>query len=255
MQKGQGYPNVRLNYKVSRTKMPQDVTIHNLWVVGSDQFIKWARVIFSWFHMFLLKRYISLAVKYWRLIVMQRVKHSYHISGTPCFWLCTRGNVINWGTALSAFGNLSHEYFRWDVGSQEDPMLLFCCGRTLVCFPGETPSEMWTVRGILIGFWSRALPAKNKSRLEIVCHGSLWQKHLQSCHWKCLFCWVYMANRIQISEQRNGLLSRLDIVDGMYAGSTYHKACFCTPPRGCHAGWQHFQLQCLWETSWSICHH
>lgn len=27
-----------------------------------------------------------------------------------------------------------------------------------------------------------------------------------------------MANRIQISEQRNGLLSRLDIVDDMFAG-------------------------------------
>lgn len=120
---------------------------------------------------------------------------------------------------------------------------------------GETPSEMWTVREIFIGFWSRALPVKNKSKLEIVCNGPLWQKHLQSCHWKCLFCWVYMANKIQISEQRNGLLSRLDIVDEMFAGSMYHEFCFCTLSRGCHAGWRHFQPQRLWETSWSICHH
>lgn len=164
------------------------------------------------------------------------MKHSYHISGTPCFWLCTRGNVIHWGTALSAFGNLSHEYFRWATGSQEDLMLLFCCGRDLMHFFFflELPSEMWTVWEILIGFWSRALPAKNKSKLEIVCNGSMWQKHLQSCHWKCLFCWVYMANRIQINEQRNGLLSRLDIVDEMFAGSMYHESCFCTPSRGCH---------------------
>lgn len=38
---------------------------------------------------------------------------------------------------------------------------------------GETPSEMWTVREIFIGFWSRALPVKNKSKLEIVCNGPL----------------------------------------------------------------------------------
>lgn len=135
------------------------------------------------------------------------------------------------------------------------PCHCFCCGRNHICFPGQTPSEMWTVRRILIGFWSRALPAKNKSKLGIVCHGSMWQKHLQSCHRKCLFCWVYMANRIQISEQRNGLLSRLDIVDEIFAGSMYHESCFCAPPRGCHAGWQHFQPQHLWETNWNICHY
>lgn len=30
-------------------------------------------------------------------------------------------------------------------------MLLFCCGRNLMCVPGKTPSEMWTVRTILLG--------------------------------------------------------------------------------------------------------
>ena len=198
-------------------------------------------------------------MKHWRLITVQKSEAFWPYPWDPCFWLCTRGNVFSWGTALSAFGNLSHEYFRWDIDSQEDLMLLFCWGRNLNVFffflVGQTPSEMWTVREIFIGFWSRALPAKNKSKLEIVCNGPLWQKHLQSCHWKCLFCWVYMANKIQISEQRNGLLSRLDIVDEMFAGSMYHKFCFCTPSRGCHAGWQHFQPQRLWETSWSICHH
>lgn len=41
-----------------------------------------------------------------------------------------------------------------------------------------------------------------------------------------------MANRIQISEQRNGLLSGLDITDEMFAGSVCHESCFSTPSRG-----------------------
>lgn len=202
-----------------------------------------------------IKRYTSVTVIHWRLITLQRSEAFLPYPRDPYFWLCTGGNVIGWGTAMSAFGNLSHEYLRQDMGSQEEPLLLFCCGRNLMCFLGETPSKMWTVNEILIGFWSRPLSAKNKSKLEVVCNGSMWQKHLQSGRWKCLFCWVYMANRIQISEQRNGLLSRLDIIDEMFAGSMYHESCFCTPSRGFHAGWQHSQPQRLWETSWSICHH
>jgi hypothetical protein len=37
-----------------------------------------------------------------------------------------------------------------------------------------------------------------------------------------------MANRIQISEQGNGLLSRLDVAEEMFARSIYHEFCFCT---------------------------
>lgn len=182
-----------------------------------------------------IKRYISVAVKQkinnnaekWNILIISLGLHVFD---------CVLGEM----SFIEAL--LYQPLGIWAMNISGGPLVLrriSCCYFAVaeiscIFFFLELPSEMWTVWEILIGFWSRALPAKNKSKLEIVCNGSMWQKHLQSCHWKCLFCWVYMANRIQINEQRNGLLSRLDIVDEMFAGSMYHESCFCTPSRGCH---------------------
>lgn len=131
------------------------------------------------------------------------------------------------------------------LGGTLDLRRISCCcvchGRNFMCLPGETPSVMGVGKEISIGFWSRPpLPAKNNSRLKVIWNESRWQKHLQSCCWKCLFYWASMANRIRISEQRHGVLSRLDVSDGMFAGNTDPESCFWAPWRGCHASRWHF---------------
>lgn len=129
------------------------------------------------------------------------------------------------------------------------PCCCVYCGRNLMFLPGETLFERGRCKKNPHGLWSRPLPVKNKPKHGIVWNGSMWQKHLQSWCWKCLRCWVYMANRIQTSEQRNGFLSRLDITDEMLAGS------MCTPAKGCRTGWrQHSQLQHWWELGWGAGH-
>lgn len=147
VQKGQGYPNVRLNYKVSRTKMPQDVTIHNLWVAESDQSIKWTGIIFSWFHMFFIKRYDSVAVKHWRLIKLQKSKAFLPYPWDPLFFDGVLGEM-SLGEAL-----LYQSVGIWAVNIlggasvlRRLPGCCFCHGRNLMGLPGEILSEMWMVK-------------------------------------------------------------------------------------------------------------